>query len=95
MEDFVASEDPRADVLKVAHHGSATSSTPEFLNAVKPRVAAISVGWHNSFHHPRPEVLARLQADHVRTYRTDRLGLISFFLDGNSVTVKTASDYGR
>ena len=95
MEDFVASEVPRADVLKVAHHGSATSSTPGFLDAVKPRFAAISVGWHNSFHHPRPEVLARLQADHVRTYRTDRLGLISFFLDGNSVTVKTASDYGR
>ncbi|MGE5325192.1 MAG: DNA internalization-related competence protein ComEC/Rec2 [Actinomycetota bacterium] len=95
MEKFVAGESPRADVLKVAHHGSATSSTPEFLDAVKPRFAAISVGWHNSFHHPRPEVLARLQGDHVRTYRTDTLGLISFFLNGNSVTVKTATDYAR
>ncbi|HET9180724.1 MAG TPA: ComEC/Rec2 family competence protein [Candidatus Angelobacter sp.] len=93
MESFVATESPRADVLKVAHHGSATSSTPEFLNAVQPRFAAISVGWQNSFHHPRPEVLARLQADHVRTYRTDMLGLTSFFLDGKNVTAKTAADY--
>lgn len=95
MESFVAGESPRADVLKVAHHGSATSSTPEFLDAVKPRFAAISVGWHNSFHHPRPEVLSRLEADHVRTYRTDMLGLISFLLNGKTVTVKTATDYAR
>lgn len=93
MENFVAGESPRADVLKVAHHGSATSSTPVFLNAVKPRFAVISVGWQNSFHHPRPEVLGRLQADHVRTYRTDMLGLTSFFLDGKNVRVKTAADY--
>jgi competence protein ComEC len=91
MEKFIANESPAADVLKVAHHGSATSTTEELLEAVHPRFAAISVGWHNSFGHPREEVLGRLQADHVRTYRTDMLGLISFFLDGNSVKVKTAA----
>lgn len=92
MEKFVAAESPRADVLKVAHHGSATSTTQELLDAVHPRFAAISVGWHNSFGHPRLDVLERLQAAHVRTYRTDMLGLISFFLDGKSVSVKTAAD---
>ncbi len=92
MERYVASESPRADVLKVAHHGSATSTTQELLDAVHPRFAAISAGWHNSFGHPRLDVLERLQAAHVRTYRTDMLGLISFFLDGKSVSVKTAAD---
>jgi len=91
MEKFIAAESPRADVLKVAHHGSATSTTQEFLDAVHPRLAAISVGWHNSFGHPRIDVLERLQAAHVRTYRTDMLGLISFFLDGKTVSVKTAA----
>lgn len=92
MERFVAAEAPRADVLKVAHHGSATSTTQELLDAVQPRFAAISVGWRNSFGHPRLDVLQRLQTAHVRTYRTDMLGLISFFLDGKNVTVKTAAD---
>ncbi len=53
MERFVASESPRADLLKVAHHGSATSTTPELLAAVHPRFAVISAGYQNSFGHPR------------------------------------------
>jgi competence protein ComEC len=91
MERYIAGESPAADVLKVAHHGSATSTTEELLRAVHPRFAAISVGWRNSFGHPREEVLNRLQTDHVQTYRTDMLGLISFFLDGRTVRVKTAA----
>jgi competence protein ComEC len=93
MERFIAAESPHADLLKLAHHGSATSTTQEFLAAVHPCFAAISVGWHNSFGHPRLDVLERLQAAHVRTYRTDMLGLISFFLDGKTVSVKTAQDF--
>jgi competence protein ComEC len=92
IEKYISAESPAADVLKVAHHGSATSTTEDFLKAVHPRFAAISVGWHNSFGHPRAEVLNRLQTDHVRTYRTDMLGLTSFFLDGKTVRVKTAAD---
>jgi competence protein ComEC len=88
MEDFIATEVPRADLLKVAHHGSATSTTPELLEAVKPRFAVISVGYRNAFGHPRREVLARLQQDHVRTYRTDLLGATTFLLDGKTVTPK-------
>jgi competence protein ComEC len=85
MERFVATESPGADLLKVAHHGSATSTTPELLAAVHPRFAVISVGYRNSFGHPRAEVLARLQAGHVQTYRTDIFGAVTFLLDGARV----------
>jgi competence protein ComEC len=85
MEKFIAAESPRADFLKVAHHGSATSTTPELLAAVQPRFAVISVGYRNSFGHPRPIVLERLQEAHVVTYRTDVQGAVTFLLDGKKV----------
>jgi competence protein ComEC len=78
----------KSDLLKVAHNGSNSSSTPEFLAEVQPRYALISVGARNSFGHPRPEVLERLAAMHVRTYRTDLLGAITFLLDGREVVVR-------
>jgi len=84
-EKFVATEQPSADVLKVAHHGSASSTNEDFLEAVKPRFAVISVGARNVYHHPRAEVLARLQQAKALTYRTDMDGTTSFFLDGKSV----------
>ncbi|HET9285122.1 MAG TPA: DNA internalization-related competence protein ComEC/Rec2 [Candidatus Angelobacter sp.] len=89
MERFVATESPRADLLKVAHHGSATSTTPELLAAVQPRFAVISAGYRNSFGHPRQVVLQRLQENHIQTYRTDMLGAITFLLDGKDVHVAT------
>jgi competence protein ComEC len=58
-------------VLKVGHHGSNTSSTDSFLDAVTPKFAAISDGFANAFHHPHPQVLKRLAAHHAATYRTD------------------------
>jgi competence protein ComEC len=85
MEKFIAAESPRADFLKVAHHGSATSTTPELLGAVQPRFAVISVGYRNNFGHPRPIVLERLQEAHVVTYRTDVQGAVTFLLDGKTV----------
>jgi competence protein ComEC len=88
MEHFVASESPRADLLKVTHHGSATSTTPEFLDAVHPRFAVISAGYQNPFGHPRKVVLDRLQAADVRTYRTDIQGAVTFLLDGKHVEAR-------
>lgn len=88
MERFIAAELPSADLLKVAHHGSATSTTPELLAAVKPHFALISVGAHNSFGHPRPAVLERLQESHVLTYRTDVFGAVTFLFDGNKVQAR-------
>ncbi|HEY7404629.1 MAG TPA: DNA internalization-related competence protein ComEC/Rec2 [Candidatus Angelobacter sp.] len=89
MEKLVATESPRADLLKVAHHGSATSTTPELVAAVKPRFAVISAGRGNSFGHPKLVVLERLEANHVQTYRTDMLGSVTFLLDGKDVQVRT------
>lgn len=85
MERFVATESPRADLLKVAHHGSATSTTPELLAAVHPRFGVISVGYHNPFHHPAQRVLDRLRYGHVQIYRTDLQGAVTFLLDGKQV----------
>jgi len=89
-ERLVASEHPEADVLKVAHHGSATSTEPELLSAVHPKFAVISVGLHNVYHHPRREVLQRLQQSAVTTYRTDLDGATTFYLDGSRVTPQIA-----
>ena len=86
-ESRIAQRDPSATLLKVAHHGSSTSTTPELLAAAHPQLAVISVGFHNSYGHPREEVLERLQAAHVRTWRTDLHGAVTFLLDGNTVTV--------
>lgn len=83
---------PAADFLKIAHHGSNTSSTPEFLAAVLPRYGVISVGARNSFKHPRLEVVRRLSEFHVQTYRTDLAGATTFYLDGLSVSAAPARD---
>lgn len=76
--------DLRADVLKVAHHGSRTSSTETFLEAVSPRLALISAGVRNLYHHPSPEVVERLEDHGARVLRTDRGGeiLLRFDEDG-------------
>jgi competence protein ComEC len=66
----------RADVLKVAHHGSRTSSGEAFLAAVRPRLALISAGPGNPYHHPSGTVLERLAEHHIPTLRTDRHGMI-------------------
>ena len=75
-----------ADLLKVGHHGSATSTTPEILQAVNPAYAVVSVGYRNSFGLPKSTVLQRLQAAHIHTYRTDLDGAVTFYLDGRSLT---------
>jgi len=84
-----------ATLLKVGHHGSRTSTNPGFLAAVSPKDAVISVGRHNTFGHPRGEVLGRLEAARVRTFRTDRGGAETFLLgaDGGIATISTASDW--
>jgi len=76
----------RADVLKVAHHGSETSTTEPFLRAVKPRMAIISVGRFNRYGHPSPDVLERLGQRGVVIWRTDENGAIRYFYDGKSGT---------
>jgi len=76
------------DVLKVAHHGSGTSSGASFLDATSPRLALISVGAENAYNHPSDEVLARLHERGVRTLRTDLHGAIVVRTDGTDISVR-------
>ena len=93
-EDWLLSHAPpgslRADVLKVGHHGSRTSSGAAFLDAVRPRLALVSVGAANMYGHPSPEVMADLAARGVEVLRTDRLGTIVVRIDGAGNTTITA-----
>lgn len=82
----------RADVLKVAHHGSKTSSTEPFLAAVQPRLALVSVGAGNSYGLPTPAIMRRLAAAGAQVLRTDRLGTIVARTDGRRVFVDAAGD---
>ncbi len=72
----------RWDVLKVAHHGSATASGGSLLDLLRPRLAAISVGLGNRYGHPAPDTLARLEAAGSTIWRTDRQGTLAIALDG-------------
>jgi len=78
----------KSDVLKIPHHGSQTSSTLAFLKAVHPRYAVISVGAHNRFHQPSPEILYRLKRLNIQTLRTDREGAIIFSTDGKHLKIR-------
>lgn len=80
--------DLSADVLKVGHHGSDTSTTQAFLDAVHPSVAAISVGRNNHFGHPSRRVLRRLERAGVTVYRTDLIGDVRITSDGRLLTVQ-------
>jgi competence protein ComEC len=83
---IAATENIKADVLKVGHHGSANATTSELLAAARPQFAVISVGSGNSFGLPRQETLSHLAATGTRVYRTDMYGAVTFYLDGRSVT---------
>lgn len=82
----------RADVLKVAHHGSNTGTTEAFLAAVHPRVALVSVGANNSYGHPDAEVMERLGAAGVPTLRTDLAGTIIIRTDGTRLEVEARGE---
>jgi competence protein ComEC len=75
----------RADVLKVGHHGSRTSTISPFLDAVAPSIAVISAGYENSFGHPHPDVVKRLAARHTTILRTDQDGLVTVSTDGRGL----------
>jgi len=68
---------PRIQLLKVGHHGSRTSTSPELLERISPELALISVGGRNRYGHPHPGVLRRLEAGEVRVLRTDRNGILT------------------
>ena len=79
-----------ADVLVVGHHGSATSSSENFLKAVAPRYAILSVGEDNSYNLPNTGVLTRLKEQGAALYRTDLQGTVTVTSDGENLTITTA-----
>ena len=87
-QQLVASgADLSAQVLKVAHHGSNNATSPEFLQAVKPQLAIISVGQNNDFGHPHSSTLNKLEAFGAKVLRTDQLGTIKLSTDGENIEV--------
>jgi competence protein ComEC len=80
-----------ADVLKVGHHGSHTSSTEDFITAASPEYAVISAGYGNSYGHPHRDVVERLQEHHAAIYRTDEDGLISIYTDGKRLRAEAGA----
>jgi competence protein ComEC len=81
--------DLHADVLKVGHHGSAYSSSSEFIAAVHPRYAIISVGRHNMFGHPAPSTIATLKSLGSHIYRTDKNGATTINSDGSRIGIQS------
>ena len=81
-----------ADIVKVPHHGSKTSSTADFIAAVAPKVAVVSDGEANPFGHPAPGTVERYAEAGVRLLRTDRDGAVTSITDGRSMNVTTFAE---
>jgi competence protein ComEC len=84
-----AGDDLRCDVLKVAHHGSRTSSIPAFVSATRPAFAVVSVGLASPFGHPDAAVVERWRASGAQVLQTGRRGTITFTTDGRDLRVET------
>jgi len=76
-------------VLKVGHHGSRSSTSEEWLNAVDPQVGVISAGENNRYGHPHQEVLDLLNRFGVQIHRTDLSGTITIMTDGSTLDIQT------
>jgi competence protein ComEC len=87
-EILASNEDISADVLKVGHHGSSTSTTKEFLNKVHPLIGVISVGQDNTYNHPNNDTLKHLKENKINTYRTDKDGTVILSSDGSNIISK-------
>jgi competence protein ComEC len=86
---------PGVDMLKVAHHGSATASSDDLLAAVHPSVAVVSVGANNRYGHPNAGTMARIRAHSQSALRTDQAGTVETTLDRAAVTVTSTRDAGN
>jgi competence protein ComEC len=96
FEDRFAPRDARPlRVLKVAHHGSRSSTSPRFVSAFRPNIGLVSAGRGNLFGHPAPDVVARLETAHAEMFRTDLDGAVTLETDGRSILVQTISGRRR
>ena len=88
MELLKSNFDIKADVLKVGHHGSTSSTNYNFLKKVSPKIAVISVGENNDYGHPKEKILEKLKNQNVKIYRTDLNGNIVITTDGKNMKVR-------
>ncbi|PKR85132.1 DNA internalization-related competence protein ComEC/Rec2 [Heyndrickxia camelliae] len=88
-EELVRSHRIQADVLKVGHHGSKTSTSLKFLESIDPKIAVISAGEDNRYGHPNEEVLERLKHEKIKVFRTDLEGEVIYKFTGNNGTFET------
>ena len=86
-EEKILNQDLSSTVLKVGHHGSRYSTTNKFLKKVNPEYAIISVGEGNSYKHPHKETLDKFKKYGTKVYRTDELGTIMVYSDGDNITI--------
>ncbi len=86
----ISAAGPRVDLLKVAHHGSATASTESFLAALRPAVAVVSVGADNDYGHPARSTLERLESARAQVFRTDEAGTVDVSTDGADLIVESS-----
>jgi competence protein ComEC len=94
-EAMLAEPGLASTLLKVGHHGSISSTRPDFLARVAPQWAVISCGLRNRYGHPRMEVLEELEAAKVRTFSTDINGATCFRLDGKTTAPEVACGWRR
>jgi competence protein ComEC len=92
---IAAGSDLSADLLKIGHHGSSSSSSADFLSRVNCRYAVISVGTGNDYGHPHKETMQKLQQKGITVYRTDQNKTVIAQSDGNNITFNTSpGSYG-
>ncbi|WP_283678835.1 DNA internalization-related competence protein ComEC/Rec2 [Lentilactobacillus sp. Marseille-Q4993] len=78
----------RVDVLKVGHHGSRTSSAPEFVKKIAPSIGLISAGVNNRYHHPNDETIKTLSQNHIKILNTQKRGMVRYMYSGNNGSFK-------
>lgn len=89
IEKYKNTDRLKANILKVAHHGSKSSTIQSFIDLVQPQIALIGVGKNNNFGHPNDGVLQRLNNKNVNVYRTDEKGEILIYLKNNNINIKS------
>ena len=89
VEKEIMNDDLKADILKVGHHGSNTSTSSDFLKKVKPSYAIVSVGLNNTYNLPSSKIIDRLKKQNISVYRTDESGTINVTSDGDNINIET------
>jgi competence protein ComEC len=89
VEKEIMNDDLKADILKVGHHGSNTSTSSDFLKKVKPSYAIVSVGLNNTYNLPSSKIVDRLKKQNISVYRTDESGTINVTSDGDNINIET------